>query len=460
MRSSLSGSESETDSESETSSAPLTETPKWDQFRNVPPPVDAGSAVKNKWWIRGERLVKILAYILSFIIVLISATVAKTSMFFMIKQIALSSTNIPFCNEGKRGMQYIDDTTGKDWEVDFSEATEKEQDSRVLERVAWIWAICFAFCVPQIMAFGRTLRKCLFKFNNAPKKRDIIFISTMEILHTVGLAILCFVVLPQLDSANALVLSSLTATIPCCVLLLSRFKKTNDIKRFLWKSMPMDTLALVVQVSGCVMFPVLQYAGINNNVLPNHPYPLSIPVGLLLTSCGWWETFTEENSYFPLGKALWNVKKRMIEHHGSRFIAYSIIIPIKIAAFLGCMVLFTFLTGAIRTGSDLTTLFESSFGEHSYRVVEIISEQIRETTETFNVGYDPKVTATRPDPTPHATYVLLVQIFSSLLAYWSAKFAAKVCIQSIGFSLPLTCVTPFSIVIVLTMCGAKAYDKV
>ena len=124
------------------------------------------------------------------------------------------------------------------------------------------------------------------------------------------------------------------------------------------------------------------------------------------------------------------------------------------------MVLFTYWTGAIRKGSDLTTLFEGSFGEHSYRVVEVISEQIRETTETFSDGYVPKVTATRMDPTPHAVYVLLVQIFTSLLAYWSAKFAAKVCIQSVGFSLPLTCVTPFSIVIVMTMCGAKAYDKV
>ena len=459
MRGTMSGSES-SDSESETSSTPLTETPKWDQFRNVPPPVDAGSAVKNKWWIRGERLVKVLAYIFSFIIVLVSATVAKTSMFLMIKQISLSSSNLPFCNEGKRGMQYIDDTTGKDWEVDFNEGTEKEKDERVLERVAWIWAICFAFCVPQVMSLGRTLRKCLFKFNNSPKKRDIVFIAVMELLHTAGLAILCFVVLPELDTANALVLSSLIATVPCCVLLLSRFKKTDNAKRFLWRSMPLDTLALMVQLSGCVMFPVLQVAGINNNVLPTHPYPWAIPVGLIMTSCGWWETFTEEDSYFPLGKALWNVKKRMIEHHGSRFIAYSIIIPFKIGAFLGCMVLFTYTTGAIRKSSDLTILFEGSFGEHSYRVVEVISEQIKETTESFSDGYVPKVTAIRTDPTPHAVYVLLVQIFTSLLAYWSAKFAAKVCIQSVGFSLPLTCVTPFSIVIVMTMCGAKAFDKV
>ena len=85
-------------------------------------------------------------------------------------------------------------------------------------------------------------------------------------------------------------------------------------------------------------------------------------------------------------------------------------------------------------------------------------------------------------------YVLLVQVFSSMVAYWAAKFAAKVlspnqnlhstisencvprnvaatspvqvCIQSVGFSLPLTLVTPCTLVTVISMCGARAYDKV
>ena len=93
---------------------------------------------------------------------------------------------------------------------------------------------------------------------------------------------------------------------------------------------------------------------------------------------------------------------------------------------------------------------------------------------------------------PRVAYVLLVQVFSSMVAYWAAKFAAKVttcpqsssesaqrrhlrilfnakvaatfnvqvCIQSVGFSLPLTLVTPCTLVTVISMCGARAYDKV
>ena len=115
------------------------------------------------------------------------------------------------------------------------------------------------------------------------------------------------------------------------------------------------------------MIPVLQYVGMP--VLPEHPYPWAVPVGLILTSCGWWETFTNENSYFPFGKWLWSVKQRMIEQRGSRYKTYSIIIPFKIAGFLGCMVYFTYITGAINTTSDLTNFFNKSFGEHSYKVI-------------------------------------------------------------------------------------------
>ena len=49
-----------------------------------------------------------LAYIFSFCVVLVSATVAKTSTFFMIKQIALQPSNIPFCNEGRKGWGWED----------------------------------------------------------------------------------------------------------------------------------------------------------------------------------------------------------------------------------------------------------------------------------------------------------------------------------------------------------------
>ena len=154
---------------------------KWDQFREVPPSVDTGSAVKNIWWIRGEMFVKLLAYIFAFCFVITSAVVAKGTMMFMIKQISMTSTNIPFCNTRKNGAQYISDTLDKEYEVEFTcpDSDVNCQVSRVTERVAWIWAIAFAFCVPQAFSFGRSLRKYLFKFTKMPSFGDFIFVAFM-----------------------------------------------------------------------------------------------------------------------------------------------------------------------------------------------------------------------------------------------------------------------------------------
>ena len=58
-----------------------------------------------------------------------------------------------------------------------------------------------------------------------------------------------------------------------------------------------------------------------------------MPLGLVLTSCGWWETFTEENSSSWLGQKMWRVKQRMIDHRGSRYATYSIIIPFKVTCY-------------------------------------------------------------------------------------------------------------------------------
>ena len=42
-----------------------------------------------------------------------------------------------------------------------------------------------------------------------------------------------------------------------------------------------------MQVSGLALYPVLQYSGTTTAILPAHPSPWAVPLGLLLTSCGW-----------------------------------------------------------------------------------------------------------------------------------------------------------------------------
>ena len=434
---------------------------KWDQFREVPPAVDTGSAVKNIWWIRGEMFVKLLAYLFSFIFVLVSSVVSKGTMVFMIKQISRTSSNIAFCNTRKNGAQYISDPTQqKQFEVDFTCPTADTacQVSQTTERVAWIWAIAFAFSIPQVFSFGRSLRKFLFKFIRLPRFGDFIFVLLMELCQTLGLAVLCYLVLPEMDSAAAIILTSSLALVPSLLLMLSRFQEDNDRKgRILWIKFLIDIPVCVIQLSGAVLWPLIQYMGWGTQLFPNHPYPWAIPLGVVLTSCGWWETFTEEDSSTALGKVLWNVKSRMTEKGGCRYATYLMITPCKIALFMSSMVLINWRSGAIDNPSDLVDYFYESFGEHTYKVAEIVNNGISE--EVFNSGFVDLIHYTIDDPSRHALWILLIQVFTGLLAYISAKFAAKVWIQTFGFALPITCVTPVCLGFVLSFCGARSSNK-
>ena len=144
-------------------SAKPPEVKNWDQARETPPTIDTGSAVKSKWWSRLERVAKVVSYVATFLVVLGTAIVSKAATLFMVKQLATSPSNIPLCNTDRRGNPIIPGNGSADateYEVDFTcEEDDTEcEDDRVVERVAWIWALAFAFSLPQLGAFLRYVR--------------------------------------------------------------------------------------------------------------------------------------------------------------------------------------------------------------------------------------------------------------------------------------------------------------
>lgn len=62
------------------------------------------------------------------------------------------------------------------------------------------------------------------------------------------------------------------------------------------------------------------------------------------------------------------------------------------------------------------------------------------------------------DPGIHATKIIIIQITTSLAAYVTSKFAAKVQIQEFSFALPISLTTPACLALLLFMCGARASD--
>ena len=97
--------------------------------------------------------------------------------------------------------------------------------------------------------------------------------------------------------------------------------------------------ALLIQISGIIIWPVMNMNWIDTSsqitnagntfwILKNS---WALPLGLFLTSFGWWESFVDEN-IISQRNFLWRVKINMTEE-GSRFTTYMFISLWKIALF-------------------------------------------------------------------------------------------------------------------------------
>lgn len=73
------------------------ETKGWDVFREFPRKQDSGSMETQKWLEFTVRLLKILAYLITFVVVLGSGVLAKGTVLFMTSQLK-KDKRLAYCN--------------------------------------------------------------------------------------------------------------------------------------------------------------------------------------------------------------------------------------------------------------------------------------------------------------------------------------------------------------------------
>ena len=79
---------SDYEDESNHEEEPLAPVKPWDVFEVRPPEVDSGSAAAMVWVKRFELVMLVIAYILTFLIVLVSSVVSKGTTLFIISQVS------------------------------------------------------------------------------------------------------------------------------------------------------------------------------------------------------------------------------------------------------------------------------------------------------------------------------------------------------------------------------------
>ncbi|KAL1124219.1 hypothetical protein AAG570_001989 [Ranatra chinensis] len=368
------------------------------------------------------KILKVIAYLVTFIIVLTAGVAAKISTFFMTSQIRADRV-VPYCNT----------KLGRDKQFVVNLPAE--------ERVAWMWCLLIAFAVPELGTLIRSVRMCVFKSYKLPPLNDFVFVFIMETLHTVGLASLVYIVLPELDVIKGVMLTNCLCFVPALFCLVSRNTKgctTRSEKSEVYLKAMVDVVAIVAQATGFVVWPTLEGA--------RRPNLWIIPFTLFCISCGWWENYVSKHSIFVFMKPLWRIKERL---RRTRYFIYVFISLWKVLAFFLSVLFIRWYHG--QNINHFFTLFKTGFSQHKIRITEVSTIFLADVIPTGEIVDIDAAYST-------ATYVLLIQIFSAYLCYIFGKFACKIVIQGFSYAFPVNLTIPVTISILIALCGLRNDD--
>ena len=282
-----------------------------------------------------------------------------------------------------------------------------------------------------------------------------------ETLHVSGTAILFLVALPQLNSMRAILATHLIAFIPSILMMLSDFGEGKMV------NVGIDALAMLLQLICIIVWTVLEMDTMTND--------WSLPVGLILISFGWWESYVTEDGML---KVLWKIKDRMSDLNSgpgeqelidrtvcgmhvqiladdpkkkanARGPTYFFISLWKIGFFLMLMSTILKEEGILTSYSVLYTDFTKAFETLEYRLM---------ITSTGSTNYLPpiwNIELLRWEKLWEGPAgVIVVQILCSWILYSLAKFANR-CRIHYCFALPMTLVTPVCLFTLAPLCSYR-----
>ncbi|XP_059171416.1 chitin synthase chs-2-like [Physella acuta] len=253
----------------------------WDVFRSVSKKNETFYETTTNWFEVAAKTVKVIAYIIIFIAVLATAVTSKASLLLMTQAIGNASLG--------------------------SENRDR-----------WVYLLIGAVCFPYLVIFIESLGKALFGNLPGPSILNLIWVLCVESIHSFGLCLFLFRVLPCLDTVRCLLLMNALCSVPA-ILRLFATKRSDEPKRKV-ATILLDILALLMQLSAYVIVlasmksecvktpsvpgetstPAPELASTNEGSPWQNTYSLSdmsweIPLSLFLISVKWWENFCDED---------------------------------------------------------------------------------------------------------------------------------------------------------------------
>ncbi len=140
----------------------------------------------SRFYRNTKRVLKVLAYFFFFLLVLCSAVASKGSFLLMTQSLGNAKQERQFASR-------------------------------------WSMLITAAMCIPYIFVFMESIAHSLFRNRKGPSVTDILISFFLEGVHTFGLSLLVFRVLPSCDVIRAVLLMNCLCVIPgLCKLIFSK----------------------------------------------------------------------------------------------------------------------------------------------------------------------------------------------------------------------------------------------
>ncbi|XP_014768206.1 chitin synthase chs-1 [Octopus bimaculoides] len=314
------------------------------------------------------------------------------------------------CNNGSQLMHFCEA---------ISNCTTKtsSQNSRREINVSSIWAMLLVICCPYIYEFIVNMWRVIFKRLFKLEIKWFILICVTECLHTVGLWMLVFVLLPNVEPVQAVLILYGITFFPCLLDFVASvllFETPSSYTVDYSKKKSFGRIFLTVLIFLLTAMLIASYTYFQYKCKPTLHY--LIPIALILVSIRWWESFADiiEDEFFT------EMLSKIKENKAGSNVFMS---PLKIALNL-----------------FLTALY-FSFNKECTEVLIFVNEKLS------HCGLSE--TTLKSDPHFNEPFTFAsINIISSFLCFQFAKVACKLMLQNLSFSFPLIIVGPASFFLV------------
>ncbi|XP_045180107.2 chitin synthase chs-2-like [Mercenaria mercenaria] len=405
---------------------------KWDVFKTTSK--DNVAPNEDEFWQTVFKVTKVLFCIFLFCCVLCSLVLSKSTLFILISNIFPPNS--------------VRNTTMKTSNYHFKYYTSETA-------ITNIWALVLIVITPYVFNVAISLWKLMFKKMKPIELRPLCFTLLAETLHSVGLSIFIFVLLPNMDPVSGLLFCMSVAIIPSLLKTLYLEANTTSGNKFVRRLLSL--CALITSVSSIALWTFFVYR-MDKDLLEKNPSLILLTVlSPILVSVVWWENFV------PMGKdnkaTGLRLMKMQIFRRRTKIVAIvslwktiltvclvSVIFGIDCADGVTCIqTLYNVITklsisSYVQTDNatvngTITTVYNQTFAtDNSSYLLSAILGHTKLVTEIY-IG-----TCSKYLP----LYIAVVNIAASLFCYRCCVTANKILAQIPGFSLPLVLSTPIT----------------